>query len=403
MSPRLSSCVLGAAVASLPALNAVAAPILSPSDFIIAIDGNRNLPGTSNTGNEGPEKAFDENNTTKWFSTARAFGGLIVTPNGAPSIVQSLSFTSANDSPERSPVSFQLFGLTSNTVNNGTGLEAPWTLIGGGSTGLGDPTQPAIAFNTTGAAIDVTNSTAYMSYKILFTKLRSANANPYDPVTGANGANPNGIQLSEVRLFDAPAGGGVNVAANPTAPVIAIDQTDSFFPPGERPLEAIDGIKTGASKYLNFGREGAGLIVTPAAGSSIVKSFQLTTGNDTPGRDPSSYILYGTNAPITSLENSEGTAEAWTQISQGAISLPGDPAINLDQRNVDGSRIGVDNSVAYTSYKIVFPTVKGPVGGGVNSVQFSEIQFFTTPVPEPATLGLVALAGAGLLGLRRRG
>lgn len=397
MSPKFSSLFLGAAVAAgLPAVNAVAAPIFSPSDFVIAVDGNRNLPGNTNVGAEGPQAAFDDVNTTKWFSGARAFGGLIVTPNGGPSIVQSLSFTSANDSPERSPVSFQLFGSAGSTVNNGTGLEAPWTLIGGGSTGLGDPNLPAIAFNTTGAAIDVPNSTAYASYKILFTKLRSANANPYDPVTGVNGVTPNGIQLSEVRLFNAPAGGGVNVAAAPLAPVIAIDQTDSFFPVGERPLEAIDGLKTAGSKYLNFGREGSGLIVTPALGSSVVRSFQLTTGNDTPGRDPASYILFGTNAPITSLENSEGMAEAWTQISLGSITLP-------EGRNVDGARIVVPNEVAYTSYKIVFPTVKGPVGGSVNSVQFSELQFFTTAaVPEPASLSLLGLAVAGIFGLRRR-
>ena len=57
----------------------------------------------------------------------------------------------------------------------------------------------------------------------------------------------------------------------------------------------------------------------------------------------------------------------------------------------------VSNSIAYTSYRMVFPTLKNTAGA--NSIQIAEIQFF---VPEPGSLGL-ALAGAvALCGLRRR-
>ena len=260
--------------------------ILSPNDFVIGIDGNRNNPGLSNSGAEGPLSAFDGNNSTKWLSFGRTFTGLIVTPATAGTVVQSLSFTTGGDAPERDPVSYQLFGTNStiNSVSDGSGLAETWTLIGGGATGLGASTSPSLARNTTGTTVTVANTTPYNSYKVLFTALRKAGTGAFDPVTLANASNPNSIQLSEVRMFD---GASNNIFATTPISAIGIDQTDSFSPPTERPIEAIDGIKTSASKYLNFGREGAGLIITPAMGSSTVRGIQITTANDTIARDPS--------------------------------------------------------------------------------------------------------------------
>jgi hypothetical protein len=386
------SSVLTCAVAAvgLPAGMASAANILSSGDFVIAIDNNRNLPGTTNTGGEGPLSLFDENNASKWLSFGRSWTGVIVTPAGGPAVVKSLSFTTGGDAPNRDPVQFLLFGTndTITTVDNGTGLENSWTLIGGGATGLAPANQAATARSTTGAPVDVANTTAYASYKVVFPKLRAGDAAANTPTT------PNSVQVGEMRMFNDVGGGGTNVAASPLA-AIAFDETDSFFPAGERPLEAIDGSKAASSKYLNFGREGAGLIITPAIGSTVVKSFQITTGNDTEGRDPASYEIYGTNALIASLEDSRGDAEAWTLISSGALALPA-------ARNADGDIVGFDNALAFTSYKIVFPENKGPDGGSVNSIQFSEIALFDTVVPEPAMVGVVAVAAVGMLARRRR-
>jgi hypothetical protein len=381
-------------LASLIAVSTVqAANILSPSDFIIAIDGNRNLPGNTQPPPEGPLSAFDGNDFSKWLSFGRVFSGLIVTPVGGASVVQSLSFTTGNDSPERDPVSYQLFGTNDSitSVDNSTGLAENWTLIGGGLTGLNLPTQPALARNTTGPLLSITNTTAYTSYKVVFTQLRSANANAFDPIILANGALPNSVQLSEMRLFDQLSN---NISQGATA-AVAFDETDSFYPFNERPTEAIDGLKTAASKYLNFGREGTGLIITPAMGSSVARAFQITTGNDQEGRDPSQYEIWGTNSPILSLENSLGTAEPWTLITNGSLTLPA-------LRNTDSGIIGFTNETAYSSYKFIFPENKGPDGGAVNSIQFSEFELFDV-VPEPgsAALFLVGMAGLGFSRKRR--
>ena len=364
------------------------AAILSPSDFIIAIDNNRNLPGTANSGAEDQYKLFDNNNSTKLFTNGRAFAGVIVTPTIGSTVVKSFSFATANDSSNRDPVRYQLFGTNdaiSSTLNS-AGTAENWSLISSGLTGIAQASANATGRQTTAGLITTTNSNAFTSYKIVFTELRMAD-------DAANAASlPNGMQLSDIRMFTDIAGTASIFPIAPTTGVIAIDQTDSFYPPTERPFEAIDGSKLGASKYLNFGREGAGLIVTPASGASVVQGLQLTTANDVEARDPSAYELYGTNSSIVSLDNSEGTGEVWSLISSGGITLP-------SARNTDGSLITFSNSASYTSYKIVFTDNKGP-DGSANSIQFSEIQLFSN-VPEPMTGGFLALAAVPVLRRRR--
>jgi hypothetical protein len=383
--------LFAALIPAMVPVAAHAAGILSPTDFIIGIDSNRNnLGGISNTGAEGPAAAFDGNNGSKWLSFGRSWTGLIVTPAGGPTVVQSLSFTAGGDAPERDPIFYQLFGTNSgiSSTMDSDGLGEAWTLISSGPTGLNGPLLPATARGATGPTLGITNSTAFGSYKLVFTSLRKANANAFDPVTLANAATPNSVQVSEVRMFD---GASTNIFA--TAPVfsLAIDQTDSFSPATERPIEAIDGSKAGASKYLNFGREGAGLIITPAVGSTTIRGLQLTTANDTVERDPSSYEIWGTNSPILSLEDSTGNAETWTLITGGSLALP-------DTRNTESGIIGFTNEVAYLSYKVLFPENKGP-DAAANSIQFSELELFT--VPEPSSLLLLGFSGVAMLGLRR--
>lgn len=156
--------------------------------------------------------------------------------------------------------------------------------------------------------------------------------------------------------------------------IIAIDAdvaTNSASPGGEQAPLAIDNDT--ATKYLNFATTRSGFIITPS-GSGAVQSFIMTTGNDAPGRDPSSYEFYGTNDIITSEAHLNGREEDWTLISMGDITLPGDPAIGDDQRNVAGDPVGFVNGTDYTSYKMIFPTTKT-----ANTImQFSEIEFLTS-------------------------
>jgi hypothetical protein len=379
---RLALCAALAATAVTAPLS-LADNILSPSDFIIAIDNNRNLPGTYPT-TENPPQILDQNPATKYLNFGRNLTGFIVIPQAGASTIKSFTLTTAGDAPERDPASYQLFGTNApiNSADNGDGKGETYTLIQSGALSLSQTR------NQLQAPIDLANSASYAAYKLVFPQLKQINA--------ANAAaTPNSMQIADVQFFTAPAAGGTGVLAVGDN-IRAVDETDSAYPVTERPLEAIDGSKAAASKYLNFGREGTGLIITPVRGSSVVKGIQLTTANDTPSRDPSHYELYGTNGGILSTEHSLGDAEAWTLIASGDIVLP-------DERNVDGNIIGFNNSNPYTSYKLIFTENKGPDTGtgSANSIQFSEVALLDS-VPEPTT-GALALGAAAIGLVRRRG
>ena len=186
------------------------------------------------------------------------------------------------------------------------------------------------------------------------------------------------------------------------------------WPGGEPPSAVIDGA---GQKYLNFGVSNTGVVVTPSAGSTAT-SMTLWAANDAVERDPASYLLFGTNSAVAGPSFS---SSAFTLISGGALSLP-------DSRN-DGGGAALDsansttvafaNTEAYTTYMVLFPTVKD--GGAANSMQVAEIQLFdagnngifapgntilgvqsASTIPEPSTGLLSLLAATALLGRRRR-
>jgi hypothetical protein len=196
-------------------------------------------------------------------------------------------------------------------------------------------------------------------------------------------------------------------------PIVAVDETPtpagwtgSSFPGGETPGNGIDQVRNAmgqnSTKYLNFGEERSGIIITNSEGPVQVNYMQLWTANDAVERDPTSYRLEGTNDPITTVQNSNSNGtEVWTLISEGPLSLPGTlPNGGGDDARFTGSGyIAVNSPQAFTSYRLVFPTVKD--AAAANSMQIADIQFYTV-IPEPASISLVALAGLALAAATKR-
>jgi hypothetical protein len=365
-----------------------AANIFSAGDRVVAIDRDAapSAGGSLSPANEGPANLIDYDPSdssfaaifTKYLNFGKEGGGVIVTA-ASPAVAKQIGFVTANDATERDPLSFRLYGTNAPIVstNNSGGNAEPWTLIYSGNTNIGTsgPNFPYYANLPS-------NNTAYTSYKLLATALR-------------NNTTANSMQLAEMQLYTDTNGDflnstGTNRILAKGNPIVAIDGFQSNHPTAENAAGAIDG--NVSTKYLNFGKQNSGFVVTPSKGATIARSFTLTTGNDQPGRDPSSVEIWGTNGGLLELDNNDGNENNWTLVYSGPVTLP-------DARGATSDPVGFENINAYTSYKILFPTIKD---ANNNSMQLAEFTLSDTPVlvPEPAVAGL--LAALGLLGLRRR-
>jgi hypothetical protein len=340
--------------------HAFAINILAPGDYIIPIDSDPWTGGSDNNWPDGeaPSFAVDGDATTKYLNFSGPGSGIIVTPADSTTTVQSLRLTTGNDPGAwwRTPTWVNVFGTNSALVSGDrtSGDLETWNLIG--SIPMGGAYALAGTANTPGPVIPLPNNSAYAHYKVEFPSLTY----PY--------WNGGATEIGEIELFESTDGSGTSVLTNPTN-VYGIwnRRSESDSPGNESPLQLLD--TAAGTKYLNFGKENSGFIVTPNSGPEIVTSFRIQTANDAPERDPASYIIYGTNDSIQSLPHSQGSGETWTQLDAGSLLLG-------DARGAYSDTIDFANTQAWSSYKIVFPTLKNSTTA--NSMQIAGLTLNTS-------------------------
>jgi hypothetical protein len=333
--------------------SASAFDIFQPGDAIVAIDRDITT-GSDFPGGEAPANILDGNTATKYLNFGETNTGFVVTPAFGSSILQSFSIATANDSPERDPFSYIIQGTNDNVsglAENINGNAFNWTDIA-----VGDFTELAVdpgRFFTI-SPISFANSTAYTSYRMIFPTVRDA-------------AAANSMQVADVNFFTGMGGTGSSILAPGDfirAVRIGDFVTTSNYPAGEAPANVLD--RNSGTKYLNFGEERSGFIVTPEFGGSVATAFEIVTANDAIERDPASYEIWGTNElPISTPDNGAGDEQMWTLIQSGTLDLPTD-------RFASSGQIPISNSEVYGAYRIVFPTVRD--AATANSMQIADFR-----------------------------
>ncbi len=323
--------------------------ILRPGDVAKPIDpagGDWFAPACNYPANENPSNALDGDVNTKYLNNDVNRPGFIVTPKAGKTVVKSMKFWTANDAEDRDPKSWELYGTNEEikSTDKSYGTDEEWTLIASGDVAL-----PATRY-AEGPLLAFDNSVSYASYKLIFPTLKGTAL----------------FQIADTLFYSDSEGTSPIFQGGETALAVSSSVNTGYRTKyTESTQHSIDGNTD--SKYCVNPGQGTGIIFIPSASSSIATAMTITTANDAEGRDPSSYVLYGTTDTVTSADFSTGTSENWVKIAEGEIELPSARKTAIEEP------IEFDNASAYSAYKIIFPTAKNTEQ---TLIQFSEIQLY---------------------------
>jgi hypothetical protein len=274
------------------------------------------IVGTSaNTPLSGVVSNAIDNQPTVYLNLDKLNTGFTVTPLVGSTLVTGLTLQAAGDAPERDPASYILCGS-----NDGSAF-----------TEISRGTIPLFPSRGSVQKLTFANTLSFNAYRLIFP-------------TVANAAIANSMHIAEVELL------GVLSPQDVTRPGDPITASSDNSPVSSGAANAIDNQPP---EYRNFDKLDAGFTVTPSMGASVVVGLSMKSAADAPERDPASYVLFGATNGAT-----------FTQIAAGDIP-PFAGRSTIEQ-------IQFENSEKYTSYKLIFPTVRD--AATADSMQIAEVE-----------------------------
>ncbi|MES2572035.1 MAG: hypothetical protein V4710_18515, partial [Verrucomicrobiota bacterium] len=145
------------------------------------------------------------------------------------------------------------------------------------------------------------------------------------------------------------------IAGQPNTVAAESDHLDALH----APARAFDGDPN--SKFLMKAGLGSTGIVIAATRSAVPATLEFVTGDDAFDRDPLTYTLEGANA----------MAGPWTLISSGPTGIANDTG-----RRVTTPRIALPGTVAFTHFRLLFPTVRN----ASSAMQIAEVRLVGSEV-----------------------
>jgi len=158
--------------------------VTGPGDFVKGVPDDGDWPG-----GEHPALAIDNNTGTKYLHFKGDFdagdplmgAGIQITPADGESLVSGITFTTANDAPERDPAVYALYG-------SNTSIDGPYELISCGYIDdfVQDEAWPRFTKNETEIMFD--NDVPYEHYQLQFIDIRDI-------------SSANSMQIAEIELM----------------------------------------------------------------------------------------------------------------------------------------------------------------------------------------------------------
>jgi regulation of enolase protein 1 (concanavalin A-like superfamily) len=273
--------------------------VTAPGNTVKGVPDDGDWPG-----GETPPLAIDDNLNAKYlhFKGAIQTTGFCVTPSLSGMVVTGLTFATANDSPERDPIAFELSG-------SNVSIDGPYTLIASGD--IVDFKQatawPRYTMNKT--PISFANAVAYAHYQVLFTAVRDA-------------AAANSMQIGEVELLaevTLPAGIAHQDVGNP-----ALAGSVSYDPVADAwTIRGAGSDIWGSSDQFQF-------VFRPLAGngSGIVRIVSMNVTNEWAkvGVMIRETLAANSKHVMVSMTGTHGAQTVWRQDTGGesqSVELPG--------------------------------------------------------------------------------